>query len=235
MGNSNEHVLGEPPILYFGTPVVLISSENEDGSFNLAPMSSAFWLGWRCILGLATTSKTTENMKRTEECVLNLPSAEQVHAVNRLALTTGSDPVPRGKKVRGYRHEKHKFEIACLTPVPSETVAPPRAFECPVHLEAKVEHWRNLAEDDERVRGRSVIFEVRIQRVHLAQSIIKDGNPNRVDPDKWRALIMSFGRFYELAPGQLLASTLARVPEELYRSPDVDRARLVAARSAAAE
>ena len=235
MGNSNEHVLGEPPILYFGTPVVLISSENEDGSFNLAPMSSAFWLGWRCILGLATTSKTTENMKRTEECVLNLPSAEQVHAVNRLALTTGSDPVPQGKKVRGYRHEKHKFEIACLTPVPSETVAPPRAFECPVHLEAKVEHWRNLAEDDERVRGRSVIFEVRIQRVHLAQSIIKDGNPNRVDPDKWRALIMSFGRFYELAPGQLLVSTLARVPEELYRSPDVDRARLVAARSAAAE
>ena len=235
MGNSNEHVLGEPPILYFGTPVVLISSENEDGSFNLAPMSSAFWLGWRCILGLATTSKTTENMKRTEECVLNLPSAEQVHAVNRLALTTGSDPVPQGKKVRGYRHEKHKFEIACLTPVPSETVAPPRAFECPVHLEARVEHWRNLAEDDERVRGRSVIFEVRIQRVHLAQSIIKDGNPNRVDPDKWRALIMSFGRFYELAPGQLLVSTLARVPEELYRSPDVDRARLVAARSAAAE
>lgn len=235
MGNSNEHVLGEPPILYFGTPVVLISSENEDGSFNLAPMSSAFWLGWRCILGLATTSKTTENMKRTEECVLNLPSAEQVHAVNRLALTTGSDPVPQGKKVRGYRHEKHKFEIACLTPVPSETVAPPRAFECPVHLEAKVEHWRNLAEDDERVRGRSVIFEVRIQRVHLAQSIIKDGNPNRVDPDKWRALIMSFGRFYELAPGQLLVSTLARVPEELYRSFDVDRARLVAARSAAAE
>lgn len=235
MGNSNEHVLGEPPILYFGTPVVLISSENEDGSFNLAPMSSAFWLGWRCILGLATTSKTTENMKRTEECVLNLPSAEQVRAVNRLALTTGSDPVPQGKKVRGYRHEKHKFEIACLTPVPSETVAPPRAFECPVHLEAKVEHWRNLAEDDERVRGRSVIFEVRVQRVHLAQSIIKDGNPNRVDPDKWRALIMSFGRFYELAPGQLLVSTLARVPEELYRSPDVDRARLVAARSAAAE
>jgi hypothetical protein len=85
------------------------------------------------------------------------------------------------------------------------------------------------------VRGRSVIFEVRIQRVHLAQSIIKDGNPNRVDPDKWRALIMSFGRFYELAPGQLLVSTLARVPEELYRSPDEDRARLVAARSAAAE
>src|SRR6202042_1082484 len=42
------HIVSEPSILYFGTPVVLISSANEDGSANLAPMSSAFWLGWRC-------------------------------------------------------------------------------------------------------------------------------------------------------------------------------------------
>jgi flavin reductase (DIM6/NTAB) family NADH-FMN oxidoreductase RutF len=56
------HVIGEPSILYFGTPVVLISSENKDGSANLAPMSSVFWLGWRCILGFDASSKTTENM-----------------------------------------------------------------------------------------------------------------------------------------------------------------------------
>ncbi len=43
----------EPAILYFGTPVVLIGSSNEDGSHNLAPMSSAWWVGWRCMLGLA--------------------------------------------------------------------------------------------------------------------------------------------------------------------------------------
>ena len=72
------HVTCEPDILYFGTPVVLISTTNEDGSFNLAPMSSAFWLGWRCMLGLASASKTSENMKRTGECVLNLPSVELV-------------------------------------------------------------------------------------------------------------------------------------------------------------
>src|SRR4249920_1097450 len=56
------HVTIEPGILYFGTPVVLISTVNEDGSFNLAPMSSAFWLGWRCMLGLAAGSKTPQNM-----------------------------------------------------------------------------------------------------------------------------------------------------------------------------
>jgi flavin reductase (DIM6/NTAB) family NADH-FMN oxidoreductase RutF len=230
---THDHIVGEPPILYFGTPVVLISSLNEDGTANLAPMSSAFWLGWRAILGLATTSKTTENLRRTGECVLNLPSAGQADAVDRLALTTGSDPVPQGKLVRGYKHEKQKFQIAQLTPVASETIAPPRASECPVHLEATVQHWRDLAENDEKVRGRTVIFEVRIRRVHLAPSILKDGNPNRIDPDKWRPLIMSFANFYGLAPGQLLTSTLAKVPENLYRSPDVDAARATSARSVA--
>jgi flavin reductase (DIM6/NTAB) family NADH-FMN oxidoreductase RutF len=48
----------EPAILYFGTPVVLIGSTNEDGSSNLAPMSSAWWVGWRCMLGLQNHRKT---------------------------------------------------------------------------------------------------------------------------------------------------------------------------------
>jgi flavin reductase (DIM6/NTAB) family NADH-FMN oxidoreductase RutF len=232
MTTGHEHLLGEPPILYFGTPVVLISSENEDGSANLAPMSSAFWLGWRGVLGLAASSKTTENLKRTRECVLNLPSDEQADAVDRLALTTGSDPVPPGKAVRGYRHEKRKFSIAGLTPVRSLTVAPPRALECPVHLEGRIIDWRDLGENDEKVRGRTVVFEVRIQRVHLAPSIIRNGDPNRVDPDKWRPLIMSFAKLYGLAAGQLLNSKLAQVPEHLYRSPDVDTARSVSMRCA---
>lgn len=225
MNNLPSYVSGEPPILYFGTPVVLISSMNPDGSSNLAPMSSAFWLGWRCILGLATSSKTTENLKRTGECVLNLPSAAQVDAVDRIALTTGSDPVPEGKQVRGYRTEKMKFETAGLTPLASETVVPPRAAECPVQMEAVVEHWRDLAENDADVRGRTVVFEVRVQRVHLASTILSDGDPNRVDPDKWRPLIMSFAKFYGLGEEQLRTSTLAQVPEHFYRSPDVDRAR----------
>src|SRR5271169_5354875 len=113
----------EPAILYFGTPVVLIGSRNEDGSPNLAPMSSAWWVGWRCMLGLARNSKTTENMIRSGECVLNLPSADLVDAVDRLARTTGSDPVPPGKVRRGYRHEKNKFDISGLTALAGETVA----------------------------------------------------------------------------------------------------------------
>jgi flavin reductase (DIM6/NTAB) family NADH-FMN oxidoreductase RutF len=142
------HIVSEPSILYFGTPVVLISSANEDGSANLAPMSSAFWLGWRCILGLSAASKTTLNMIRTGQCVLNLPSVGNVAAVNRLACLTGSDPVPPAKLARGYSYEKRKFETAGLTPVPSLTVAPPRVLECPVQwkpsLPRNTTSWKTM-------------------------------------------------------------------------------------------
>jgi flavin reductase (DIM6/NTAB) family NADH-FMN oxidoreductase RutF len=221
------HIVSEPPILYLGTPVVLISTVNEDGSYNLAPMSSAFWLGWRCVLALAAASKTTENMIRARQCVMSLPSEHMVAAVNRLALTTGTDPVPPGKVARGYRYEKRKFEISGLTPVMSQTVAAPRVEECPVQIEAVVEHVKDLAENDEKLRGRTKVFEMRIQRVHVAQEILMEGHADRIDPDKWRPLIMSFQRFYGLSPNQIHESTLGQVPEALYRSPDVDRARQV--------
>jgi flavin reductase (DIM6/NTAB) family NADH-FMN oxidoreductase RutF len=39
--SGSTHRIAEPAILYFGTPVVLIGTSNEDGTPNLAPMSSA--------------------------------------------------------------------------------------------------------------------------------------------------------------------------------------------------
>src|SRR5215467_3969210 len=103
------HKIVHPAILYFGTPVVLISTVNEDGTHNLAPISSIFWLGWRCMIGISAFSKTTENLIRTGECVLNLASVNEVGAVNRLAKLTGSNPVPAGKLQKGYRYEADKF------------------------------------------------------------------------------------------------------------------------------
>lgn len=221
------HTPIEPGILYFGTPVVLISSENEDGSANLAPMSSAFWLGWRAMLGLGARSKTTQNLLRTRECVLNLPSDALAATVDRLALTTGSDPVPAGKVKRGYFHVSEKFSRAGLTPVPSETVSPPRVAECPVAMEAVVEAVHPIADEDSAQRGGVVAIEVRVQRVFVHDDIRVPGSPDHIDPDAWRPLIMSFQKLYGLGP-QVHPSTLARIPERLYRGPDIDRARSVA-------
>ena len=219
------HSAIEPAILYFGTPVVVIGTQNEDGTPNLAPMSSVFWLGWRCVLGLGAASKTAHNLRRTRECVLNLPSVREVDGVNRLALTTGADPVPEAKAARGYRHVKDKFAAAGWSEAPAETVDAPRVQQCPVQLEASVEAIHHIAADDDALRGRLLSFDVRIKRVHVEQGLLMEGAENRIDPDKWRPLIMSFQKFYGLEEGQLHASTLSRIPEAMYRSPEVDRAR----------
>ena len=217
------HQIANPSILYFGTPVVLISTVNEDGTFNLAPISSAFWLGYRCMIGIAANSKTTENLLRTRECVLNLPSVDQVVAVDRLALTTGTSPVPPGKLSKGYRYERDKFELAGLTPDDADLVSSPLVRECPVQLEATFVNVHPLAAETGIQNIRSLALELRILKVHLDSDILKDGSADHVDPNKWRPLIMSFQEFYGLGP-RIRSSTLAGIPERHYRTPDTERA-----------
>jgi flavin reductase (DIM6/NTAB) family NADH-FMN oxidoreductase RutF len=210
------HSIIDPAILYFGTPVVLVSSLNPDGSANLAPMSSAWWLGRSCMLGFGARSQTPANIQRTGECVLNLPSVYEAAAVNRLARTTGSDPVPPHKLAMGYRHEPDKFTLAGLTPLASRDVTPPRVAECPVHLEATLEAVHPLAVRDSVRRGALVALEVRVTRIHVAEAVRLEGHEHRIDPDRWRPLIMSFQQFYGLGE-RVQSSTLAEIPEEAYR------------------
>jgi flavin reductase (DIM6/NTAB) family NADH-FMN oxidoreductase RutF len=221
---SGPHTVIDPAILYFGTPVVLVSSTNPDGSPNLAPMSSAWWLGKSCMLGFGARSHTPANILRTGECVLNLPSVHQVAAVDRLARTTGSDPVPPHKQAMGYRHVRDKFSAAGLTMVESSIVTPPRVQECPVHLEAVLEGTHALAQSDEQRRGNLIAIEVRIVRVHVDPAIRMSGYADRIDPRKWRPLIMNFCEFFGL--GDVVHhSTLAEIPESAYRPrPDAKQA-----------
>jgi len=205
----------EPSILYFGTPVVLISTLNGDASLNVAPMSSAWWLGWNCMLGLGAKGHTAQNLLREKECVLNLPSVDQVAAVNRLARTTGSDPVPPHKVAMGYRHEKDKIGMAKLTTEPSESVRPARIAQCPVQLEAVLETVRPFGTRPDK-DPTALAFEVRVVKAHIDPCLLVEGVEDRVDPNKWRPLMMSFCRFYGLG-AEIFESTLAEIPESSYR------------------
>jgi flavin reductase (DIM6/NTAB) family NADH-FMN oxidoreductase RutF len=194
----------EPTILYFGTPVALISTLNQDGSANIAPMSSAWWLGWSCMLGLGSMGQTSDNLIRTRQCVINLPSQEQVTNVDRLALTTGKDPVPEKKQGWGYRYEPDKFGLSGFTPVPSVEVEPPRVGECPVQMEGLVHDFRPF--------GKNVsanAFEVHIVKLHVEESLLINGAERpHIDPEKWRPLIMTFCRFFGMG-GEVHPSRLA--------------------------
>lgn len=105
---SGAFVTISPKILYFGTPVALITSVNPDGSSNLAPISSFWVLGWTMTLGLLEDTKTLANLRNCPDCVVNLPSPDMWRQVEALAPLTGQNPVPEDKKK--FRFERDKFQ-----------------------------------------------------------------------------------------------------------------------------
>lgn len=190
----------EPKILYFGTPVALITSLNEDGTTNLAPMSSFWALGWTLMLGLLDETKTAENLARHPECVVNLPSPDMWRHVERLAPLTGKNPVPE-IKAKQFRFEKDKFGASGLTATPGETVKPSRVAECPIQMEGKVNRLHRMEGQRLGVVGGGVAAEVEIIRVHAAEEYIM--GESYIDPEKWSPLIYSFRHYFRLAESEL--------------------------------
>jgi flavin reductase (DIM6/NTAB) family NADH-FMN oxidoreductase RutF len=213
-----------PAIFYWGTPVVIISTTNPDNTTNIAPMSSAWWLGNHCMLGLAANSQTTVNLRRTKQCVLNLASDDMGHFVNALARTTGSEGLDTApgdkryafKRANGYQYVHDKFGHSGLTSVSSDTVVPGRVAECPVQMEAELVAVHEMMADTEK-KGAVLALEVKVVKTHVHEGIRMEGFENRIDPDKWRPMIMSFQELYGLAPRKLAESVLGKIPEDAYR------------------
>jgi flavin reductase (DIM6/NTAB) family NADH-FMN oxidoreductase RutF len=211
------HSVISPAILYFGTPVVLVTSENEDGPDNICPISSVFWLGHRCILGFASASQTPLNILRTGNCVVNLVDDTMTAPVNALASTTGNNPPSASKLERGYRYVKDKWAVSGLTPEKSDFVRSMRIRECPVQMECELAAAFPLMEDVPDRAGLLTLIELKVLRTHVVEELRMDGHPNRIDPDAWRPMIMSFQELYGLGGTKLGTSSLARVNEEKYR------------------
>lgn len=196
--NDATHLRVNPSILYFGTPVVLLVSLNADGTANLAPMSSAWTLGWTIMLGLGARGKTVENLQREGECTINLPGPALWRHVEKLAPLTGRDPVP-DSKAGHFRFEPRKFEAAGLTPQASQAVSPPRVLECRLQLEATVADIRFIGPD-----RTAVAVEAHVVIVHAAPELVLPGT-NHIDPGSWSPLLYLFRHY--VAKGEHLGKT----------------------------
>ena len=181
------------PVLYFGTPVALITTIGPDGVSNISPISSAWALGNRYMLGLGSEGKALENLRHVGELVINLPSPNLVGAVEAIAPTTGRTPVPAEKRP-AYRHESDKWSLGGFTAVASEVVLPSRIGECLVQIEARVAQFAQMGGGD------AVAVEAEVLRVHAHESILREGSPDRVDTQKWQPLYYSFRHYFGQGP-----------------------------------
>jgi flavin reductase (DIM6/NTAB) family NADH-FMN oxidoreductase RutF len=185
-----------PKILYFGTPVALVSSINYDESPNLAPISSFWALGWTMTLGLLTETKTLQNLERRPECVVNLPSPEMWRQVEAIAPLTGQNPVPADKSEK-FRFAKDKFAVGEFTPWPGELVSAARVKKCPVQMETVMRNIHRLKGDSRLQKlGGGAAVEVEILRVHIRKDFVL--KENYVDPEKWQPLIYNFRHYFGL-------------------------------------
>lgn len=188
----------KPKILYYGTPVILLTTVNEDETTNISPLSSSWALGDCIVLGVGVAGKAFENLQRHPECVINVPDPSLWERVERLAPYTGKNPVPEEKKQVGFSYRKDKFAVAGLTPVPGMAGKPARIGECPLQLEATVknvripEHTPNFA-----------IVETKVMQVHAHRNITLD--EHHIDPGKWSPILYNFRHYFGL--GEQLGRT----------------------------
>ena len=180
----------EPKVLYFGTPVVLISSLNPDGSTNLAPMSSAWWLGYTAMLGMGTSAQTVKNLAVRPEIVLNLVDPAMVAALDRIALLTGSEEMSDAKRARGYRYEPDKFAAGGLTREISAN-GPDGVAESPINLEGTIQAIHEIGGPDSHLCS----LEMRVERVRVREDLLMS-NERYIDPLRWDPLIMKFTEYF---------------------------------------
>ncbi|MGW4379876.1 flavin reductase family protein [Kitasatospora sp. NPDC004531] len=191
----------EPHVLYFGTPVVLLSTIDAVGAVNLAPISSAWALDRTVVLGLGPDGRTARNLAARPELVVNVPGPSLWRQVERLGATTGRPDAPH--------FVRDKFAHAGLTAQRAELVAPPRVAECPLQLEARVADLRPDA------TGEFLLVEVHVLRVHAAGAITVPGT-DYVEPAAWSPLVYNFRHYFGLGPelGHSARSRTPRLPAQ---------------------
>ncbi|HYL35312.1 MAG TPA: flavin reductase family protein [Bryobacteraceae bacterium] len=157
-------------------PIALVSTLSADGIRNLAPFS--FFTGISSKPALicfcpgprpadGARKDTLRNISMTREFVVNIVSEEIAAAMN---LTSGEYPA-----------EVDEFELAGLTPIPSDLVKPPRVAESHVNMECRL--YLAIEFSEEPGGGNLVIGEV--LRFHVDDRIVENF---KIDPDKLRAI-----------------------------------------------
>lgn len=158
-------------------PIAFVSSLSADGARNLAPFSFFTAVSANppviCFCPMrrpkdASGKDTLNNIEATKEFVVNIVSEDFAAQMN---LCSGE-----------YPPDVDEFEVSGLTPVPSETVRPPRVGESRIQMECRLFDIVHVSRNP--LGGSVVLGEV--LRIHLADDVA--GDNLRVDPDVLHAI-----------------------------------------------
>ena len=167
---ENHHGLAHNPFksLVVPRPIGWISSQDGNGVVNLAPYSffnavasepPTVMFSSNGVHSEGSYKDSAKNVQETGEFVCNLATWE-----TREAMNTTSAMVARSVD---------EFQLAGLTPVPSELVKAPRVKESPVHLECTYLQTVELPSNNPE-QANLVVFG-QVIGIHIDDSIITDG------------------------------------------------------------
>ena len=139
-------------------PIAFVSTMSKDGLINLAPYSFFNAVAYDPPTIVFSSSRqagdkrkdTMTHIEETGEFVVNIVVDDIAEAMNRTAAEYPSDV--------------SEFEIAGLTPAPSERVKPPRVAESPVNMECRLLQVVPLGQGDHQhglVIGQIVLMHIR--------------------------------------------------------------------------
>ncbi|MEN9490894.1 MAG: hypothetical protein RJA63_1343 [Pseudomonadota bacterium] len=172
--------------LYWGSTVILLSTQDAGGRANITPISSSWSLGKGIVIGLSLNGKALENIEQHPEVVLNVASAALAGKVERIERFTGKFPVPPEKAKAGFSYCEDKLAAGGFSFEASEHVRPPRIQECPIQVECSVALVSR--------REGFAIVELQVCCVHADEAILKEGN--RIDATLWQPLIYNFRSYH---------------------------------------
>ncbi|MFN8587393.1 MAG: flavin reductase family protein [Candidatus Eisenbacteria bacterium] len=159
-------------------PIAFVSTRAADGRLNLAPFSYFMALSSAPpLVGIAVVDRTGDpkdtlrNIRETGEFVINAVPEDLLPA---MVQTAGEWP-----------SDVSEFEMAGLTPAPSERVAAPSVKESPLQLECRLH--REIA------LGNSVFVVGEVVLARVDDAIVTDG---RVDATKLKPVGRLGGEFY---------------------------------------
>ncbi len=174
---KDDHGLPHNPFnaLITPRPIGWISSQDAQGSLNLAPYSFFNGVAYSppMVMFASTSDKpdldepkdSVSNIRETGEFVVNVVSTALTDAMN---VSSGH-----------YPHDTSEFGLAKLETAASETVAPPRVAAAPAALECK------LVKIEQLPGAANFVTFGEVTGIHIDPAILTDG---RIDPTKFQPL-----------------------------------------------